>query len=216
MREPEPIAGADSPQQRIEAWRRDGASRVDPPRFRYLEALSLRLAQQPEPVRRVLHDKLQAAVAEYAQRVAQRQAAGGEGARRQRAASCAPLAELNRYIRNAAAHAPTAGDAHREQELASVGRFRQAWTTGRAQEQLEQAVARRPANAGPINSHALVLQSLALMGELSADYLRRFLVHVESLQWLEAASEQHLQPAGKPPSEAKAAKPRRGGVRQKR
>lgn len=212
-------ADADSLQQRIASWRRDGASRLDPPRFRYLEALSLRASQQPEPVRRVLHEKLRAAVADYAQRAAHRQPAGGEGARHQRpsAAICAPLAELNQYIRNAAAQTTgVPGDAPREQELASVRRFRQAWNTGRAQEQLQQAVSRRPANAGPINSHALVLQSLGLMGELSADYLRRFLVHVESLQWLETASEQHLPPAGKPPGEAKAAKPRRGGVRQKR
>jgi Protein of unknown function (DUF2894) len=50
---------------------------------------------------------------------------------------------------------------------------------------VEQALARKPAQAGPLNSHVLVLQALELMRELSPDYLRHFLAHVESLQWLE-------------------------------
>ncbi len=95
-----------------------------------------------------------------------------------------PLAELNAYIRGATAHKP-------EGELASVGRFRQAWETVRTLDRLEEAVARAPANAGPLNSHALVLRSLAMMGELSTDYLRRFMAHAEALHWLEKAREQY-------------------------
>ncbi|QJW85699.1 DUF2894 domain-containing protein [Ramlibacter terrae] len=51
-----------------------------------------------------------------------------------------------------------------------------------------EAVARRPAQAGPLNSHVLVLQTLGMMRELSPDYLRRFIEHVETLQWLEQAA----------------------------
>ena len=53
--------------------------------------------------------------------------------------------------------------------------------------EVEHAVARGPAQAGPLNSHALVLRSLERLRELSPAYLRRFLGHVETLQWLQDA-----------------------------
>lgn len=99
-----------------------------------------------------------------------------------------PLAQLNAYIRERVAQRtppPAPGETADGDELPSVRRFRRAWTRVRAQEQVEQAVARRPAQAGPLNSHALVLQSLATMRALSPEYLRRFVEHVETLQWLE-------------------------------
>jgi hypothetical protein len=89
-------------------------------------------------------------------------------------------------------------------ELASARRFRSAWGRGRSQDQLQEALARKPAQAGPLNSHVLVLQALELMGELSPDYLRHFLQHVESLQWLEQAREVRA-----PAKAGKAAKSRR-------
>ena len=93
---------------------------------------------------------------------------------------------MNEYIRTATSAASQDGQTR---ELASVRRFRSAWSASRSQEQLEQALARKPAQAGPLNSHVLVLQALELMGELSPDYLRHFLLHVDSLQWLEQARE---------------------------
>ncbi len=92
-------------------------------------------------------------------------------------------------------------------ELASVRRFRQAWSRSRTERELAQATTRRPANAGPLNSHALLLQSLELMRELSPDYLRRFLVHVEALQWLDAARQAYPRP--KAASTARRARPRK-------
>ena len=104
-----------------------------------------------------------------------------------------PLAQLNAYIRErvvARTLALLPGETADGDELPSVRRFRRAWTRVRAQDQVEQAVARRPAQPGPLNSHALVLQSLARMRELSPEYLRRFVEHVETLQWLEQAAPQ--------------------------
>ena len=86
-------------------------------------------------------------------------------------------------------------------------RFRQAWSSNHIHDKVEQAVSRKPANAGPLNSHLLVLQSLAMLGELSDDYLRRFLVQVESLQWLDQASEKY--------SHRRPAKPARRGRQKK-
>jgi hypothetical protein len=176
-------------QDRIAALRSEGAWRRDPVRFRTMEALARRLPAQGEAVRALLHAKVEAAVAEFesahvpqpAQPTLRRDAAP--------AAACAPLAQLNAHLRQAStaarAAACPADEPPHEHELASASRFRRAWHASRSVEQVERALARRPANAGPLNSHALVLHSLALMRELSPEYLRRFLAQVESLQWLE-------------------------------
>ena len=97
-----------------------------------------------------------------------------------------PLAQLNQSIRR------------EPDELESVRRFRRAWSSNHIHDKVEQAASRKPANAGPLNSHLLVLHSLAMLGELSDDYLRRFLVQVESLQWLDQASEKYSQRQAKP------------------
>jgi hypothetical protein len=123
----------------------------------------------------------------------------------------APLAELNQYIQKLKQHGSgqrqgsdlgrsLAGDMAAASEMASVRRFRQAWSRMAAEDQLAQAVGRGPVNAGPLNSHMLVLRSLALMRKLSPDYLRRFLSHVDSLLWLEQANQKYA------PVKAKAAR----------
>lgn len=114
-----------------------------------------------------------------------------------------PLARLTADLRAASLaklQAAAPGEAQDPEELASVRRFRRAWEGMQLLDQVDQAVARKPANAGPLNSHMLVLQSLAMMRELSTDYLRRFVVSVETLQWLERAREKY------PSAKAKAAK----------
>ena len=55
------------------------------------------------------------------------------------------------------------------------------------QKQVRQAMAQAPQNAGPINSHMLVLRSLGLMRDISPDYLNRFMAHVDTLLCLEEA-----------------------------
>lgn len=76
-------------------------------------------------------------------------------------------------------------------EMASVRRFREAWSRIAAENQVDQAVERGPVNAGPLNSHLLVLRSLALMRRLSPEYLRRFLSHVDTLLWLDQANQKY-------------------------
>jgi hypothetical protein len=184
----------------LEALRSAGASGLDPARFRYLEALSQRIAGQTEAVQKLLRDKMQAALAEYAKRFAGSQAAALENKPRMLAVSPAPLAQLNAYIRSTATargESAAPGEPPPADELASARRFRSAWHQTRADEQVRQAVARKPANAGPLNSHVLVLQSLAMLQELSPAYLRRFVVQVEALQWLEQAAAQYPQPQAK-------------------
>lgn len=154
----------------------------------YRQALERRMAGHPLAVQELLRAKL--AVAHDALPEAQ------PAARTEPAPSA--LAQLNQSIRaaNAARLAAAPGEpAQDPDELASARRFRAAWDSGRTLDQVEQAIARRPAQAGPLNSHMLVLQSLAMMRELSTDYLRHFLVHVETLQWLEQAGTGEAKPA---------------------
>lgn len=104
-------------------------------------------------------------------------------------AGCAPLAQLQAALAQASPtlrQAQAAGTEAGREELSAVRRFRRVWASGHWQDQLARASARKPLHAGPLNSHALVLQALDLMQALSPDYLRHFLRHVESLQWLEA------------------------------
>src|SRR5690606_34944513 len=109
-------------------------------------------------------------------------APAGASPQPRRIATCAPLADLNAHIRTAVADgAAPIGDGA-PGELPSVQRFRRAWSAVQVEDQLDAAVARKPANAGPLNSHALVLESLALMRELSPAYLGRFMAQVEALQ----------------------------------
>ena len=63
--------------------------------------------------------------------------------------------------------------------------FRNTWSKLSANKQVTQALDRAPRNAGPINSHMLVLRSLALMRELSPDYLNRFVSYVDTLLCLD-------------------------------
>ena len=165
----------------------------------YRQALQRRMPAQPEGVQALLRHKLEAVPAPVA--------AAAAPAPRERPAD-SPLAALNQAIRQAQAARVVAAPgepAPDPDELASVRRFRQAWDIDRTLAQVERAIARQPAQAGPLNSHMLVVQSLAMMRELSTDYLRHFLVHVETLQWLEQASALEASPPAKPRKPARRA-----------
>lgn len=122
---------------------------------------------------------------------------------------CAPLAQLNQYIQSvkqdgidhrlgSGPGSSLVSDIEASSEMASVRRFREAWSRIAAEDQVDQAVGRGPVNAGPLNSHMLVLRSLALMRKLSPDYLRRFLSHVDTLLWLDQANQKCTQVKAKP------------------
>ena len=242
----------------LDALRSEGAQRLDPMRFHYMEVLSQRLQTVPDEVRRLLEGKLNDALSDYAQRFKQaRQVASDEVARlsKQRPeltrelrrlfdagdfrgvrqlgvpaalkAPCTPLAELNQHIRaisqgatqkpqNAAdgpggmpsvglnSLADRLGSAPPDpSEMKSLRRFRETWSKIAAENQVDKAIGRRPQNAGPLNSHLLVLRSLTLMRDLSPDYLRRFLSHLDSLLWLDQASQQSTVTEPKPTRRAK-------------
>jgi hypothetical protein len=185
----------------LASLRAEGADRLDPARFHYLEALSRRLPGQPAPVQRVLAARLQQAVADYAARahagakVANRpsEEPGGRQAASPaaRVALESPLARLNRDL---ATRARAEEDSARTDDgaslsgLKSVRQFGEVWSRISAEQQVLQAQHRGPENAGPLNSHKLMVRSLSLMRSLSPDYLRRFLAQMDALLWLEQAN----------------------------
>lgn len=196
----------------LAALRDAGAQRLDPVRFRYLEALSSRLDSVHGEARTLVQRRLQQALADYAARFELAQQAAASQREMQRgmprhaapAAAERPLAALNRYLRertrDAGDGAPNAEfDAEfgtpTGAEMKSVRRFRQAWSRIAAEDQVEQAAGRGPVNAGPLNSHMLVLRSLELMRGLSPDYLQHFLSQADALLWLEQAQQKASAPA---------------------
>lgn len=110
-----------------------------------------------------------------------------------------PLSALNAHIGQAsgAAHealglSPLAATGPWP-DLRGARRFLETWERLGAERQVQQARARAPQNAGPLNPQRLMIDTLARMGELSPHYLRRFLAHAESLLWLEQAQAQLRQ-----------------------
>jgi hypothetical protein len=105
-----------------------------------------------------------------------------------------PLAELLAHIRRQAPTDSTDGPAQGggslagpQGELKALRYFRRTWSRLNVDRQLSQALAQAPANAGPLNSHHLVLQALAQMRELSPAYLEQFMSYVDALLWLDQA-----------------------------
>ena len=133
------------------------------------------------------------------------------------AAPLSPLAQLNAHIAlasQAAREVEGVGAAGTDAwpELRSAQRFRETWERIGAETQVQQAQARAPQNAGPLNPERLIVNTLARMGECSPHYLRRFMAHTETLMWLEQGLDQ-LKAAG--PGKGKAVKLGKTGRQKK-
>lgn len=78
---------------------------------------------------------------------------------------------------------------HPQQESPRVQAFRAELGKLRTHKQVNHALAQAPLNAGPLNSHMLVLKSMGLMREASPDYVQHLVMYVETLQRLATAGE---------------------------
>ena len=202
------VAGA-AYDQRLQTLRANGADRFDPVRFHFIEALARRVPAHGGAVRRILESKLDAALAAYGERFEQAQSAAGD------------LAEMSRFVsrieqgdrhaglagltRDLAQRPPADGDSGvgeelgARSELKALRYFRETWSALSVDKQLAQAIEQGPENAGPLNSHRLVLRSLALMHDISPDYLKRFMSYADTLLWLDHVDHRPAtkKPAGK-------------------
>ncbi|MDM0114134.1 DUF2894 domain-containing protein [Variovorax sp. J22R133] len=177
----------------IDAWRARGDDRLDPVRFRLIEAMARRTAAHHGEARRILDDKLGRLVLAYGEELEKHSGADGEVAPKTKGQTQrGPLAELVEHMtRHASSHADDSQTAKPVPTLASkpehkaLAFFRSTWSRLSANKRLTQSLAKVPGNAGPLNSHHLVHRSLTLMRNVSPEYLNRFMAYVDALQWLE-------------------------------
>jgi hypothetical protein len=88
-------------------------------------------------------------------------------------------APVNSPAQHARPRTTAAGDP--SLELKTVRESRATWARMSVDKQLALAMKQGPKNAGPINSHNLVLRSLAMMQAISPDYLSRMVSYVDTL-----------------------------------
>jgi hypothetical protein len=139
-------------------------------------------------------------------------------------ASTGPLSALLQHIARlqCTAASGAAGDYDPDTTGAALGpgnglrSLRQAgptWAHLRVQQQLQLSLDKAPDQAGPLNSHGLVLRTLQTLQALSPDYLLRFMAQVDTLFALDHAQAVLARPteAGKPARRDAAAARRRAG-----
>lgn len=190
----------------IDALRRAGAGQFDPVHLHYLEALARRAKPQRSSVQCILDAKLTHALAVFKERMEYAQ--GDVKAIVTPSEHRTPLRELARYI---AQQTPESMEVRMGEgvggrsELKAIRQFRSTWSKLSVDKQVAQALDQAPKNAGPINSHMLVLRSLALMRDISPDYLNRFMSYVDTLLCLDQGDCKN-KPTPKKPAPVKMAK----------
>jgi hypothetical protein len=178
----------------LDEWRASGADRHDPVRFRFIEALERRAAEQSGDARRLLDERLSRLIEAYADQV-ERSAQRTIDASAEATAHTplrGRLAELVDLLesRSPANGKSTQADSRvsrrdRGADFEALEYFLEVWSKVNVESQLRQSLEQVPDNAGPLNSESLVHRSLALMREVSPGYLQQFLSYVEALSSLE-------------------------------
>ena len=199
-----------APMALLESLRVAGAARFDAVGWHYIEALAERSGGHSGPAQALLNEKLNKALVQFKRRL---DAAPQPSSAALQAPSPSPFAAL---LSDMSRHAPVvqgslaapAGPALKttawRAESPKVQQFKKQLSQISVQKQVRQAIAQAPQNAGPINSHMLVLRSLGLMRDASADYLSRFMAHVDTLMCLEETGK-----ASAPAKKASPAKPKK-------
>ena len=195
----------------LASLREAGAAQRDPIGFQHMVLMAQRLQAQPGAVQRILAGRLREALARAAASATEAEPTSAPAP-----ATPSPLAELHRHIQavSGGGPAPTAATAAARStpsatptglppELKSLDRFRGTWAKVAADAQVDKALARAPDNAGPLNSHLLVLRSLAALRELSPEHLHGVLAQLDALLWLEQATH---KPTASPARRGRASK----------
>ncbi|KUZ27227.1 DUF2894 domain-containing protein [Burkholderia territorii] len=185
----------------LDAWREQGADRLDPVRFHRLDALEKRAAALDGDARALLDARLETLLEGFAQIVSR---AGETAAASEAVQANAPARSLLGGLVEQLARDAQADRRGIDPEL--IDYFRTTWSKVRTEQQYRQSLDQVPRNAGPLNSNSLVHRSLATMRELSPEYLQQFLSYVDALAWLEDLAGGGGQPEKEAPR-AKAAKP---------
>ncbi|HGL5386120.1 DUF2894 domain-containing protein [Burkholderia orbicola] len=195
----------------LDAWREQGADRLDPVGFHRIDALERRAAVLDGAARALLNVRLATLIDGFAKRVARDDDAEAPRETVQAATSVPARGALAALVEGFARDAQ-ADRRGLDPEL--IDYFRTMWSKVRTEQQYRQSLDQVPRNAGPLNSNSLVHRSLATMRDLSPEYLQQFLSYVDALAWLEDLAGGGTQPEKEAPR-AKAAKPARKTTRTK-
>ena len=175
------------------------ASALDPVRFAVIKALARRAAAQQGEARRLLMLRVEELLARHAAATTPARQATPDQPEVRRS-TLAQLSELvDRLGRSPTSHvvslAPAPKRAARLNDAAApapsrnaVTAFKGTWSRLRAEQRLRQALAQVPAMAGPLNSSHVMNRTLQALRDLSPEYLDAFMLHVDTLLWLEQAS----------------------------
>jgi Protein of unknown function (DUF2894) len=166
-----------------------GAAGFDAVGWHYIEVLSERMRTHTAKAHELLSDKLDKALHEFQVRFEVSQAQPDSMAS---AVSALMLQDMGPPIPGTVITSTKSGNWR--DESPGVKKFRKQLSKISVQRQVTQAIAQAPQNAGPINSHMLVLRSLGLMREASPDYLNRFINYVDTLLSLEEAGKAAASP----------------------
>jgi hypothetical protein len=193
------------PAAQLQAWRAQGADRVDPTRFDILQALAARVPTQQDEARRLLEARLAGLMRAYAERLAQRPVVAPPVPVRESGLRALVDALQARNegepLPDAASLAPSA-----------LTQAREVWAQVRTDSQLRASLHEVPADAGPLNSGMLVHRALHLMRAVSPGYLQHFIAYADTLSSLE-----QLQQAVAPlTAAADAPRPARRAPRKKK
>lgn len=188
---------------KIDALRRCGADQLAPVRFRYLEALALRL--QTRGLQHTRHwQKLEQAIADYT-------AAHESSAELSQVLETSPPSPLSTLLDklnqapDVLATAPQstlerlvfgaqkdgteasqhAAPANTQQPLKAMARVNAGRGEQALQERIRHAIEEVPQDAGPINAHRLVSRAMAEIQKLSPAYINRFVNYTDTLMALE-------------------------------
>ncbi|MBY4766002.1 DUF2894 domain-containing protein [Burkholderia ambifaria] len=187
----------------LDAWREQGAERLDPVRFHRLDALEKRAAAFDGDARALLDARLATLLEGFAQIVARAGEAAAASETAQASAQAPARGALGGLVEQLARDAQAD---RRGVDPELIDYFRTMWSKVRTEQQYRQSLDQVPRNAGPLNSNSLVHRSLATMRELSPEYLQQFLSYIDALAWLEDLAGGGAQPDKEAPR-AKAAKP---------
>jgi len=178
---------------RLDAWREQGADRVDPVRFAVMSALARRAQEHEGRVRQVLQARLQTLAEAYADRLAQPVAskpAAGAG-QPLLAGLLQAFGEVPHPAKPSPAIPASRGESVAEAPASSIAplpvldEFQQLWTRIRIDSLLRQCLDSLPEDAGPLHSNVLTYRAMVLMRDISPDYLQHFVAYADALSWLE-------------------------------
>jgi hypothetical protein len=169
------------------------AAQLDPVGWHHIQVLAERTRTQTGLAQVLLQAKLNSALAQLQARLAAQKKPHTPHIQPY-SHTPSPLSALLQDMSAPTVERPLSPSGHGRIDNPRVAQFRQQLGKINVQKQVTQAIAQAPQNAGPINSHMLVLRSLSLMRDLSPDYLNRFMGYVDTLFFLDSAETVKVTP----------------------